>query len=95
MVASAESGLKQYSNELHNQRKLKKKGGGLCKKREQLLESAGVVWDLQEQKWLSSYQMLLGYKAREGHCNVPCGYQEENYFWGLPLEMPQYPVGPS
>ena len=62
-------------NWLHRQR-LNKKNGKLDTMKEQKLEDLGVMWNPFSQKWEDMYALLVKYKQRKGHCNVPHSYQE-------------------
>jgi len=41
------------------------------------LDEIGVVWDVLIQQWENYYILLVKYKDREGHCNVPQIHAEE------------------
>ncbi|OEU11811.1 hypothetical protein FRACYDRAFT_162626, partial [Fragilariopsis cylindrus CCMP1102] len=40
------------------------------------LNELGIVWDIPSQKWEDMYTLLIKYKQREGHCNVPVRHKE-------------------
>merc|ERR1719162_1967277 len=61
---------------LSNQRTAYKRGT-LEARRVAALEVAGVVWDAQEAAWERSRGLLLAFKAREGHCDVPHKHEEQ------------------
>ena len=61
---------KKLGRWLSNQRHDKKRGE-LDTVKEKQLEVLGVVWDLNEYEWDENIQLLMKYKVREGHCNVP------------------------
>jgi len=60
---------------LNTQRKDKKKGA-IDAIKEQKLEDLDIVWDLRDEQWENMYMLLVQYKKREGHCNVPQRYKE-------------------
>merc|ERR1712238_363749 len=60
---------------LGTQRNLKKKEK-LDPEKEKQLEDLGVVWDVLDHKWENSFNLLVKYKEREGHCNVPKSHKE-------------------
>merc|ERR1712238_295758 len=41
------------------------------------LDKIEIVWDVQKQQWESSFNLIMKYKDREGHCNVPRSHEEE------------------
>merc|ERR1712238_391370 len=55
---------------LSDQRKLQKKEK-LDPEKEKQMEMIGVVWDVLNQQWENSFNLLVNCKKREGHCNVP------------------------
>merc|ERR1712224_53609 len=65
---------------LSKQRQAKKKGK-LDPEKEQRLESNGVVWDVLSQQWENMFVLLLQYKQRNDHCDVPYNHKED----GKPL----------
>jgi len=67
---------KNLGNWLHKQREKKKKGdlNGLREKR---LEEVGVAWDVLSEKWEKNYRLLLKFRQREGHSNVPARHIED------------------
>mmetsp|Transcript_26245 Transcript_26245/g.58328 ORF Transcript_26245/g.58328 Transcript_26245/m.58328 type:complete len:475 (-) Transcript_26245:330-1754(-) len=52
------------------------KTGKLDESYQNRLEEVGVIWDLYTQQWEEKYILLLRYKERKGHCNVPQHHQE-------------------
>mmetsp|Transcript_30831 Transcript_30831/g.31341 ORF Transcript_30831/g.31341 Transcript_30831/m.31341 type:complete len:234 (+) Transcript_30831:348-1049(+) len=61
---------------LNKQRGLMNKGK-LDTVKQKLLEDIGVVWAPLQQKWENNFSLLLKYKDREGHCNVPSRHKED------------------
>eukprot|EP00980_Cylindrotheca_fusiformis_P001140 scaffold318_cov110-Cylindrotheca_fusiformis.AAC.12 len=61
---------------LETQRRLKRTGK-LGSRRIQILEEAGVAWDARDARWNQMLKLLLQYKDREGHTQVPQNHQEE------------------
>ena len=57
------------------QRKLQKKGL-LGDGRRWRLEEAGVTWDVLDAQWEESFALLVEYRDREGHCDVPDRHEE-------------------
>eukprot|EP00977_Amphora_coffeiformis_P004754 scaffold1019_cov172-Amphora_coffeaeformis.AAC.7 len=45
--------------------------------REYQLEEIGVVWDPLQDQWEQMFDLLVQYKERNGHCNVPISHREE------------------
>merc|ERR1712194_34451 len=60
---------------LRNQRQAMKKGKLDSGKRKQL-KKIGVVWDVLNHQWVNYFTLLVKYKDREGHCNVPRFHKE-------------------
>eukprot|EP00980_Cylindrotheca_fusiformis_P011595 scaffold2744_cov136-Cylindrotheca_fusiformis.AAC.12 len=46
------------------------KASAIDRKRIQLLESIGFVWDAHASRWQQKWEELVAYKKREGHCNM-------------------------
>jgi len=44
---------------------------------EQRLEDVGVVWNVLSEQWESHYRLLLEFRQREGHSNVPSRHIED------------------
>merc|ERR1712238_421777 len=63
-------------NWLNNQRQANNNGKIDTQKQKQL-ESLGVVWDILSQQWENNFNLLVKYKDREGHCNVPRRHKED------------------
>ena len=61
---------------LSNQRAEFKKGD-LDEERRQRLEDLGVVWNMLEEQWEQSLALLVQYKEKEGHCDVPQRHVED------------------
>ena len=53
------------------------KNGFLSQEKIQRLESIAMVWTAIDPRWEEMFALLVQYKAREGHCNVPALHQEE------------------
>lgn len=53
------------------------KRGTLEPRRVAALEAAGVVWGPLEAGWGQMLGLLLTFKEREGHCDVPCRHEEQ------------------
>ena len=55
--------------------------GTLDKSRQKRLEEIGVDFDVQvtanDKKWMHKFQLLVQFKEREGHCNVPTKHKED------------------
>jgi len=68
---------------LQNQRQNKRKGIlNACYV--ERLSNLGVVWEPRDKQWEDMYTLLVQYKEREGHCDVPHSYEEERKnlgFW--------------
>eukprot|EP00980_Cylindrotheca_fusiformis_P030907 scaffold25622_cov206-Cylindrotheca_fusiformis.AAC.2 len=60
-----------------NKQRLLKRTGKLGSRRVQLLEEAGVTWHVPDIKWNQMFRLLLKYRDREGHTQVPKHHQEE------------------
>eukprot|EP00980_Cylindrotheca_fusiformis_P017868 scaffold5657_cov97-Cylindrotheca_fusiformis.AAC.1 len=67
---------------LESQRRLKRTGK-LGSHRIQILEEAGVAWDPRDVQWNQMFKLLLQYKDREGHTQVPRNHQEEGQNLGI------------
>merc|ERR1712194_802391 len=68
---------------LSNQRTANNNGKIDTQKRK-LLDDLGVVWDVLNQQWENYFNLLVKYKAREDHCNVPRSHEEDGAnlgFW--------------
>jgi hypothetical protein len=61
---------------LSRQRK-NKKSGTLDTVKEKQLEELGFIWDALKYEWDENIQLLLKYKDREGHYNVPNDHKED------------------
>ena len=55
-----------------------RRDGFLSIERIQQLNNVGIVWNAIDQKWEDYFALLVQYKTREGHCNVPRSHKEEN-----------------
>jgi ribosomal protein L7Ae-like RNA K-turn-binding protein len=55
----------------------------LSKERYDLLTSAGFSWDPYNEQWDVGFNLLFKFKLREGHCNVPQNYYDDNFYLGL------------
>ena len=60
---------------VQNQRNRKSKGH-LAPDKVLQLESLGFSWDPFAEKWEASYELLLKYLKREGHCRIPVSHVE-------------------
>ena len=72
LVPRNHPGIPSLGGWLTNQR-LSVKRGTLSKERRLRLERLGVVWDTFCAAWDQSYEALVQFKRKEGHCNVPQG----------------------
>jgi predicted Ser/Thr protein kinase len=54
-----------------------KKKGKLIADRARRLEGLGIAWDTLEEQWEEGFALLENYRLGEGHCKVPCSYQED------------------
>eukprot|EP00980_Cylindrotheca_fusiformis_P021102 scaffold8100_cov122-Cylindrotheca_fusiformis.AAC.1 len=63
--------------------RIAKRGGALKSRRIQILEEAGVAWHPQDVRWNQMFKLLLQYKDREGHTQVPRSHQEEGQNLGI------------
>jgi len=61
---------------LSNQR-AKYAKGLLTKEQTHRLESIGIVWDIQEMRWNSTYRLAKEYYEKYGNLNVPVEYKNE------------------
>jgi len=66
---------------LDKQRQAKKRGS-LDIKREVRLDKLGITWDVFTVQWEGSYQLLIAFYEREGHCNVPKRHAEDGFKLG-------------
>ncbi|KAG7340188.1 helicase domain protein [Nitzschia inconspicua] len=69
--------LAQWVKRQRYQYKLKQNGqhSTLSIEREELLSSAGFIWDSHAASWQEQFQMLEHFFVAHGHCNVPTRYQ--------------------
>ena len=58
------------------------KNGFLSQDKIQRLEILAMVWTAIDPRWEEMFALLVQYKAREGHCNVPGLHQEESITLG-------------
>jgi len=70
---------------LLEQRK-KKRRGLLDISLEERLENIGVIWDAFKGLWESKYLLLVKFKQRKGHANVPDSHKEEGLNLGAWLK---------
>lgn len=61
-----------------NGQRTNQKNGKLSFTRQKKLEAMGVTWNPQSAKWEKMYALLVKFKQREGHVEVPFLHQEEN-----------------
>ena len=61
---------------LNNQR-TKYAKGALTKAQIHRLETIGIVWDIQEMRWNSTYRLAKEYYEKYGNLNVPVEYKNE------------------
>ena len=66
----------KLGNWLDTQRQFKRKGR-LNTDQLNSVNGIGVVWDVLKQQWENHYTLLVQYKDREGHCNVPRSHKED------------------
>ena len=52
--------------------------GKLAAAKQNRLEELGLVWHVQSKVWEDMFLLLVDYKKREGHCNVPGKHTENN-----------------
>jgi len=57
---------------IHNQRQFYK-NGKLSKERVKLLDSIGMVWDVNLSKWEDYYELACAFYQHHGHLNIPQG----------------------
>jgi superfamily II DNA or RNA helicase len=50
--------------------------------RKQQLDAVGFVWDARKNRWEEMFAALKTFKAREGHCDVPKGHDEDGFKLG-------------
>jgi superfamily II DNA or RNA helicase len=55
------------------------KSGNMLEYRISKLNSIGFLWDKHERKWKLGYDLLIGFKERNGHTQVPESYRVEGY----------------
>ncbi|VEU39132.1 unnamed protein product [Pseudo-nitzschia multistriata] len=60
-----------------NKQRRDKKTGTLAKEKVDLLSEHGVVWNLTAQQWKAMFKLLVHFRDREGHCNVPQMHREK------------------
>lgn len=60
-----------------NTQRRKHRAGSLRRDQIELLEEAGVVWDVQAMRWNEMYLLLLQFNDREGHSQVPIHHEED------------------
>jgi hypothetical protein len=80
---------KNLGSWLATQRKAKR-GNTSKKDRQDELEKAGVVWDVQPEQWGQMFKLLLQFKEREGHCQIPINHKEEGKNLGHWIAKQQY-----
>ena len=61
-------------------KKYQGKNGGLSELQRSRLEELGMVWDALEQAWKAGFRQLEAYKAENGDCLVPQGYETADGF---------------
>ena len=66
----------QLATWLERQRQAKK-NGTLSRERTKRLEALGVTWTPHDAKWERRFRDLTAFKKREGHCNVPARYPNQ------------------
>jgi len=57
--------------------KIGRRRGKLDGSLEKQLGNIGVVWDARSEQWEDTYRLLVKFQQREGHCNVPQNYKED------------------
>jgi len=67
----------KLGNWLDNQRQAFKRGK-LNESYQRRLEAIGISWDLFGDSWEQNFALLERYNEREGHCNVPNNYEEDD-----------------
>ncbi|OEU06615.1 HA-domain-containing protein, partial [Fragilariopsis cylindrus CCMP1102] len=67
---------------LGTQRRTKKKGT-LDKVKEKQLEELGIEWDALKYEWDENIILLIKFKGREGHCNIPSRHKENGKNLGM------------
>jgi hypothetical protein len=80
---------KNLGSWLATQRKAKR-GNTFKKDRQDQLEKAGVVWDIQPEQWGQMFKFLLQFKEREGHCQIPINHKEKGKNLGHWIAKQQY-----
>jgi Helicase associated domain len=55
---------------------------GLSVERKRRLDRIGFVWNWRDFAWERSFEALLKFKRREGHCRVPIQHREGNFNLG-------------
>ena len=70
--------LAQWVKRQRYQYKLKhqyKKHSTLTDEREALLDNLGFIWDSHKVLWDERFEELMVFKAKVGHCRVPCNFR--------------------
>jgi len=70
-----------------NQQRQRKKKGTLDKSIEQPLEDLGVAWNFYSELWEKNYLLLIKFRKREGHSNVPSSHIEGSTSLGMWLDL--------
>ena len=65
------------ARELSEEDRKAKKQGALSDAQVEALEEAGVAWDPLAAVWERMHGLLLAFKEREGHCDVPAKHEEQ------------------
>lgn len=65
---------RNLGNWIHTQRSVYR-SGKLTKRRQEQLETLGLVWNRQDATWEHWYVLLKKFHSREGHANVPVSYK--------------------
>ena len=61
-----------------NRQRQAKINGVLSREKIKRLDSIDMTWNVNDQQWENFFALLVQYNVREGHCNVPYSYKEEN-----------------